>query len=534
MVTRFFAGKESSAYFPKVLGGLNSAWSAMLRRCRRIAERLLCLAVLCLAVQAYGQSAGPVFPDPGHPSMSRDNQRELGLQAAAQVYKQMPVLPDKSPETQYIRQLGQKLVATIPSQYSWPFEFHVVAQKEINAFALPGGPMFVNVGTITAAANEAELAGVMAHEMSHVYMQHSAKQAGKAETTNMLAGLAGAVLGGTVGNMAGGMVGQLGQMGIQMGAQGLMMKYSRSDESQADAVGAMILYKADYDPQAMADFFKTLEEQGGQSPPQWLSDHPNPGNRQQAIQNEIRNWPPENYSTDSTAFAKVRQHATTVKAYSGQEIAQGAQSGQWASLNQRNGATFAPGGGTAQPASASAAASVPPSHAAAPASQSVLPSQRMVMSDLGPVKISHPENWQVAMPQQQGQFVTIAPQAGVTHDGVGYGVLLNGVAPPQGERMSIDDITSQIAQEMEQKNGLQPLGNVQRITVAGIEGRSIMFQSDSPFQSANGQVQKEGDWLVTVPQRDGSAIILLFVAPQPEFARFQPTYEAILKSLEFR
>jgi len=65
----------------------------------------------------------------------------------------MPVLPDSSAETQYIRKLGKKLVATIPSQYSWPFEFHVVPQKEINAFALPGGPMFVNVGTITAAAN---------------------------------------------------------------------------------------------------------------------------------------------------------------------------------------------------------------------------------------------------------------------------------------------------------------------------------------------------------------------------------------------
>src|SRR5499433_4157817 len=130
----------------------------------------------------------------------------------------MPVLPDSSPETQYIRQLGQKLVATIPPQNSWPFEFHVVAQKEINAFALPGGPMFVNIGTITAAANEAQLVGVMGHEMSHVYMQHSAKQASKAQTTGLLAGLAEGALGATVGGKASGMVGQLGGMGIQMGA----------------------------------------------------------------------------------------------------------------------------------------------------------------------------------------------------------------------------------------------------------------------------------------------------------------------------
>ncbi len=103
--------------------------------------------------------------------------------------------PTADPATQYVQQLGAKLVAQIPQQYSWPYQFHVIAQKEINAFALPGGPIFINLGTITAAANEAELAGVMAHEMSHVYMQHSAKQAGKTNWIAGLAGLAGAVLG---------------------------------------------------------------------------------------------------------------------------------------------------------------------------------------------------------------------------------------------------------------------------------------------------------------------------------------------------
>ena len=107
--------------------------------------------------------------------------------------------------------------------------------------------MFVNVGTITAAANEAELAGVMAHEMSHVYMQHSAKQAGKSQTTGAIAGIAGAILGSTTQ----GMWGSPAQAGIQFGAQGLMLKYSRTDEAQADSVGAIILYKSSYNPQAI-------------------------------------------------------------------------------------------------------------------------------------------------------------------------------------------------------------------------------------------------------------------------------------------
>jgi len=487
------------------------------------------LALLLVVSQLSAQSATPQFPNPGNPGMSRGDQRRLGLQAAAQVYQQMPVLPDSSPETQYIRQLGQKLVATIPSQNSWPFEFHVIAQKEINAFALPGGPMFINIGTITAAANEAQLAGVMAHEMSHVYMQHSAKQYDKAQTTGLLAGLAGAVLGSAVG----GMVGQLGQMGIQMGAQGIMLKYSRADESQADAVGAVILYKAGYNPQAMADFFKTLETQGGGAPPQFFSDHPNPGNREQAIEKEIQNWPPKNYQVDSAAFQKVRQQAAGVRAYTAEEIAQGAKTGKWAALNKQNGATFNSGGGAAMPAGATAPAPSPTPSAPSVSLQRVLPSQHMVATDLGAIKLSRPENWQVTVPKQEGQYITIAPPAGVVAGGVGYGLLINGVPPQRGRRTSIDEITGQIVEYLQQNQGAQPLGEPQAITVGGAQGRAVALQSTSPFSAAGGQPQKEHDWLVTVPQANGSVLVFVFVAPQAEFERFRPAFESMLKSVRF-
>lgn len=496
-------------------------------------RRSLWLIALALATSVYPQSANPEFPNPGNAHMSRDKQHSLGLQAAAQVYQQMPVLPDSSPETQYIRQLGQKLVATIPAQYSWPFEFHVVAQKEINAFALPGGPMFVNLGTITAATNEAQLAGVMSHEMSHVYMQHSAKQASKAQTTGLLEGIAEAALGATVGEKAGGMVGQVGQMGIQFGAQGLMLKYSRTDESQADAVGAIILYKAGYNPQALADFFKTLETQGGKTPPQWLSDHPDPGNREQAIQKEIRGWPPQNYVGDSAMFQKTRQHAIGVRAYTGEEIAQGAKSGQWSAVNKKNGATFNPTEASLVSSSAPATTSGAAPGAHAVSLESVLPSQHMRVAKIGPLSIEYPDNWKVMAPKQPGQFVIIAPDAGIAPDGVGYGVLLNGVAPAKGQRMTIDDITGQIVKELEQNGALQQVGTNQPIGVAGVEGRSTTLESISPFVATNGQSQKEHDWLLTIPQPDGSVIFMIFVAPQSQFDRFQPTYEAMLKSTKF-
>jgi predicted Zn-dependent protease len=485
------------------------------------------LIVAALTSFAWAQSAGPVFPNPGKPSMSRENQQALGMQAAAQVYKQMPVLPDNSPETVYVRQLGEKLVATIPAQYSWPFDFHVIPQKEINAFALPGGPMFINIGTLTASANEAQLAGVMAHEMSHVYMQHSAKQAGKAQTTGLIAGLASAALGMTVGDMAGGLVGQLGQAGIQMGAQGLSMKYSRSDESQADAVGAMILYKAGYNPQAMADFFKTLETEGGSAPPQWLSDHPNPANRQQAIAKEIQPWPAKDYTADTPGFARVREQASHVKAYTAQEIAQGAKSGQWTALNEKNGATFAGAG--------SAVAPTRPQAQVSPVSlQSVTPSKNMVAESIGPINLHRPANWPVTPPQKQGQFVTIAPQAGINEKGIGYGVLLNGIGASQAKGLSIDQVTAQLIQQMQRNNGFQSLSQPETITVGGLQGRSVMFNSESPFPAPSGQPQKERDWLVTIPQRSGAVIFMIFIAPEDHFSRIRPTYDDMLKSMQFR
>lgn len=244
---------------------------------------LVIILVILMAVPDWAATPTvvPQLPDPGSVSgMSKDEQQQLGLKGMAEVYKQTPVLPDSSPETQYIQQLGRKLQTVIPAEYSWPYQFHVVQQSEINAFALPGGPIFVNLGTINAADSEAELAGVMAHEMSHVYMQHSAKQASKQSLAEGILGIISGILGsGTASDLA--------RVGLQIGAGTVFLKYSREDEAQADAVGAVIMYKAGYDPHALAQFFEKLEKQGGGNGPQFLSDHPNPGNRMSAIDKEV-------------------------------------------------------------------------------------------------------------------------------------------------------------------------------------------------------------------------------------------------------
>src|SRR6185503_4178092 len=292
---------------------------------------ILLISLLTTPVWA-ATPAVPQLPNPGTVRMSKQDQEKLGLQAAGEVYKEMPVLPDSSPITQYVQRLGKSLVRQIPQQYTWPYEFHVIAQKEINAFALPGGPMFINVGTIAAAQNEAQLAGVMAHEMSHVYMQHSAKQQKKNTVPSIIAGIgqiAGAVIGGTGGAIA--------SMGGQLGGGMLSMRYSRADEAQADVVGAIIMYKAGYNPVELANFFEILNKQGG-SPPQFLSDHPSPGNRSAAIEKQISSWPHKTYQASSNEFQSANGIALKTRSYTAQEIAEGAKTGRWAKENMQSGA----------------------------------------------------------------------------------------------------------------------------------------------------------------------------------------------------
>ena len=493
----------------------------------RLQAKIVSLAttLVFLLSQGFAATTGPQLPDPGSAPLSHDQQIQLGLQASQEVYKQMPVLPDSSPQTQYIRQVGQRLVAVIPSQYSWPFEFHSIPEKEINAFALPGGPMFVNLGTIAAASNEAELAGVMAHEMAHVYMQHSAKQVGKQQTTAALAGIVGAILGAA----SHGVLSQLAQAGIQFGAQGIILKYSRDDEAQADAIGAIIMYKAGYNPQAMADFFQKLASEGGGGP-QFLSDHPNPGNREASIQKEIAGWPAKKYQTTSAAFTRAKQQVQGTTLYTAEQISAGAKSGQWAQMNKQNGAYKNVSGTPTAGTSGNTAPTVQPVSL-----QSVLPSPQMRNENLGPLSIARPDNWQVMAPQQQGEDVRIAPAAGVSGASVGYGVVLNSVRPKSGQSMDIDQLTDELVKAMQQGGGdLQPIGDEELIRVAGVRGRSLKMKSTSPFADANGRPQEERDWLVTVPRSDGSFLYFVFVAPLSQWERFKPTFDSMLRSVQFQ
>jgi predicted Zn-dependent protease len=277
-----------------------------------IATTTIVLAVVCVSTQTKIVAPKNKYPP------SEDV--KVGLQAAAEARKTLPMMGDEKLRS-YIETVGTKLVAAIPPEFQHPefkHTFELVNEKDINAFALPGGPMFLNRGMIEASKSESEMAGVMAHEISHVALRHGTASQSKSTLPSILGAagqIGGAILGGPSGSLL--------NLGSQVGAGAWMTKYSREFESQADIMGAQILARAGYDPREMANMFKTIEAEGGSGGPQWLSDHPNPGNRYAAITKEAESLTIQG-SADTGQFAAIRERLKGMgPAYTAEQIAKG-------------------------------------------------------------------------------------------------------------------------------------------------------------------------------------------------------------------
>src|SRR5579864_9389617 len=258
---------------------------------------IVLIAAGVLLLSAWRKPGEPLRPS-GLNFFSKQQDIQLGQEAAAEVHKQVTVVQNQFLQ-QYIQRIGKRLAAQ-PEAGDWPFNFTVVLDPNINAFALPGGPMFVNSGTIANAANEAQIAGVMGHEMSHVILRHGTRQASKANLLQIPAMLAGAIVGD------GSLLGELTRIGIGVGANSILLKYSRDDESEADALGTHLMAEAGYNPIELAHFFMGREDHGSAVTCQTLTDHPNPGNREQSIEAEVRTLPPRHYDYQTGEFDRAK------------------------------------------------------------------------------------------------------------------------------------------------------------------------------------------------------------------------------------
>ncbi|HKO63316.1 MAG TPA: M48 family metallopeptidase [Pyrinomonadaceae bacterium] len=425
---------------------------------------------------------------------------QLGRQAAQEVEQKMPVLRDGD-VTNYVERVGERLAAAIPSQFQHPgfnYYFRVVNARDINAFALPGGPMYVNRGMIEAARNEGEMAGVMAHEISHVALRHGTAQASKGQKYGLLAGIlgiGGAILGGPAGAAA-----QIASQGVGV----YFLKFSREYETEADILGAQIMARAGYDPIDLANMFQTIQQRGGGSSGGWFSSHPSPANRYARIQQEARMLRIESPIRNTQEFARVQARLRSMGgAPSMEEIA-------------RTGNRYPTGENTGN---------YPDQ---APRGRVDYPSTRyQTYSEFGgALRVSVPSNWR-QLPS--GDSVWFAPEGGYgsyqgqaifTH-GVSFGV-----AQVQGR--NLQQSTREFINGLAQSNpNLRQNTGLQRTTFAGRNGFTARLTN---VNRATGQ--SEIVTVITSQTRNGQLFYMIAVAPQNEYSTYQSAFANIMRTVQ--
>jgi Zn-dependent protease with chaperone function len=425
---------------------------------------------------------------------------KLGLQAAAEAERQLPIMRDEEVSS-YVDRLGRRLVAAIPPSLQQPefqYTFKVVNVREINAFALPGGPMFVNRGMIEQAHTEGEVAGVMAHELSHVVLRHGTAQASKAQKYEI-----GQVAGAVLGSIIGGRVGSVVAQGTQFGLGAAFLRFSREYEQQADLEGSHIMAAAGYDPREMANVFKTIEQQGGPGGPQWLSDHPNPGNRYEYINREAQLLRVSEPITDTRAFAEARAHLKQLPPAPTTEEATAAR-------NESRGAT-----GTARSdAPPPAGGRVPP------------PSSRYATYNVGNLfRVAVPSNWRQT---QSTSAVTFAPE-GAAGSINGQSVFTHGVeiGVARNQTNDLQTSTNDLLQSLARTNPrLGRPAPYRPATIGNSEGVETIV---SNFSEATGR--EETIDVFTTQLRDGSLLYIIGVAPQEEFDNYASIFQRVAQSI---
>ncbi|HEX7335276.1 MAG TPA: M48 family metalloprotease [Pyrinomonadaceae bacterium] len=419
---------------------------------------------------------------------------KLGRQAAQEVEAQLPLLRDEQIRG-YVENVGRRLVTNIPSQFQhreFDYYFKVVNARDINAFALPGGPMYVNRGMIEAARTEGEMAGVMAHEIAHVALRHGTAQATKGQkygTLAAIAGIAGTIFGGQG-------VGQLAQAPFAV----YMLKFSREYETEADILGAQIMAAAGYDPRDLANMFRTLEQQGGGGGG-FLSDHPSPSDRYARINREAQYLRVNPSGNDSREFARVQARL------------RGQGSAPTMAEIQRSGQRYPTGESTGYPSN-------PPS------GRVEYPSSRYQSYNIfnGGVQVSIPNNWRQINDQStiwfvpEGAYGQYNGQAVFTH-GTSFGVA-------QTSNRNLQRATEELINSLAQGNSnLRMSGGYQRTTMSG---RNALFATLGNRNEATGR--PEIVRVITTQLRNGQLFYMIAVAPQNE-RNFETAFNTIMRSV---
>jgi len=425
---------------------------------------------------------------------------ELGQQAAKEVEQQLPLLRDDGIES-FVDRIGRHLVQVMPSgmeHREFRYSFKVINVREINAFALPGGPMYVNRGMIQAAAVEGEVAGVMAHELSHVILRH-----GTAGATRQQPFQIGAIAGAIAGAIIGGSVGQVVAQGTQFGLGTYFLRYSREYEKQADVLGVQLMARAGYNPLDLVHMFQTIEKQGGGGGPQFMSDHPNPGNREAYITQEASHLRIAGQAGDSREFARVQDRLRSMSPAPTTE-----------EVTRRGKQTPAPSGQPAPPDAGRTGTRVAP------------PSSRYKSYTEGNIfRVSVPDNWREVATSSSVKFVPDGALGQVR----GHTVFTHGaeLGSTRNEMHSLQEATQEFIDGLAPSNpSLRATGGLQNTSLSGRKGLMATLSNVSDVTGRGETVM-----VFTTLLRDGNLFYCIAVAPKDEYQAYERSFQRVAQSI---
>jgi beta-barrel assembly-enhancing protease len=476
--------------------------------------------VLCMPLVTHAATSPA---KPGFNLFSVEQDIEIGRQSAVEAERQLPLLNDRKLNS-YLNKIVKRLAAQAPGA-RYPYAIKAVNASEINAFALPGGPMYVNRGLFEAARSEAELASVLAHEMSHVALRHGTHQASKAYLSQAGLGILGGLLGKNGGNTSQ-IINAVGGVGLNVA----FLRFSRDAEYQADQIGAEIMASAGYSPVAMADFFELLRSEQGRDPgklERFFSDHPASAEREARIRDQAASLRLVR-SQDVGGFDRMRTDLRK-RAPAPSVVAQRWDEPQTQDTRAQDSGQYDVG--VDQPSSRF---------------------QRFEQRN-GFYTIEHPDNWR-AYAADSGYAVSMAPDGGVVDTGNGqqamlYGVIVSHYAPFESStdsqqegarrdyapfddadrwRGSLEDATDDLVGQIIRSNSYLRAqeGKTRREQIDGAASFSVVLSGRSPVTG-----QDEKVTVVTRGLSDGDVIYALCIVPGSGYDSMSRTFAHMLRTL---
>ena len=502
----------------------------MMRKIRM--PSLMLASVLALAAP-LAASAQTKRATPGFNLFTVEQDIEIGRQSAAEAEKQLTLLNQPN-VNRFLTSVISRLAAQAPEP-RYPYTIKAVNDSSINAFALPGGPMYVNRGLFDAARNEAELAGVLAHEMSHVVLRHGTHQASKAYLSQSGLGILGGLLGKSGGNTSK-VLSAVGGVGLNVA----FLKFGRDDEYQADRLGAEIMAGAGYNPVAMADFFQLLRAEQGRNPGKletFLSSHPASADRETRIRNQAAGLR-LSQSREVGGFPGLKTNLRRLPAAPtarGQAVADSNRGG----ANDQDNSRYDNG----RQDTGRYDVNVP-----APSSRFLEFGQRN-----GLFTISYPDNWR-PYGADSGYAVSLAPEGGVVETTNGqqamlYGVIVNHYAPFESDsdrragsnsrsyapfedteqwNGSLEDATDDLVRQLIRSNSYLRAqeGQARRELIDGAPSYSVLLTGRSPVTG-----QDERVTVVTRGLSDSHVIYVLSIVPGNGDGSMNQTFTRMLRSM---